>query len=242
MIKIKILTPAFNCEKEIETTIYSVFGQTFKNWELLVIDDVSTDNTGQKVLDMAKSCGFDDRVFVKRREEKYGEVRNTVEECLDWDDDTVCVRLDAGDFLTDLGCFEILNALYERYDPAVLWTNQRWEFTDYSVCGPINPDISLYEQPWKSSHLKTFRVKDFKGINLKNYKDDEGNWLMIGGDQTSFLPMMERARRAGRPLLYFPKVMYHYAINLEDPQLFKSERSLWQKNSVERLRERGYIE
>ena len=71
MIKIKILTPAFNCEKEIETTIYSVFGQTFKNWELLVIDDVSTDNTGQKVLDMAKSCGFDDRVFVKRREEKY---------------------------------------------------------------------------------------------------------------------------------------------------------------------------
>ena len=74
MIKIKILTPAFNCEEEIETTIYSVFGQTFKNWELLVIDDVSTDNTGQKVLDMAKSCGYEDRVFVKRREEKYGEV------------------------------------------------------------------------------------------------------------------------------------------------------------------------
>ena len=53
MTKIKILTPAFNCEKEIETTLFSVFGQTYKNWELLVIDDVSTDSTGQKVLDLA---------------------------------------------------------------------------------------------------------------------------------------------------------------------------------------------
>jgi len=242
MTKIKILTPAFNCEKEIETTLFSVFGQTYKNWELLVIDDVSTDSTGQKVLDLAKSCGVSEKVSVKRREEKYGEVRNTVEECTQWDSDVVVVRLDAGDFLTDLGCFEYLNVLYEKYDPAVLWTNQRWEFTDYSVCGPIDPSVSLYEQPWKSSHLKTFRVKDFKNINLKNYKDDEGNWLMIGGDQTTFLPMMERARRKGRPLIYFPRVMYHYSIDLNNPDLFKNERSLWQKNSVERLRARGYIE
>ena len=42
---ISIIMPAYNAEKYIEESIYSVIKQTWSNWELLVIDDCSTDNT-----------------------------------------------------------------------------------------------------------------------------------------------------------------------------------------------------
>lgn len=238
----KILTPAFNCEKEIIQTAKSIACQTYKNWEWIILDDMSTDSTSESALNFFSSIGLEDKIKVKTRKEKYGEVRNTLEECALLDDNDIVVRLDAGDWLTDLGALEIINIFYERHDPAVLWTAQRWSFTDYNISGPIDPNVSLYKQPWKTSHLKTFRVKDFKGINVKNFLDDEGNFIMIACDQAIFLPMLERARIKNRPLIFIPRVMYHYNIDLDNPELFSCDRSLDQKMSAEKIRERGYIE
>ncbi|MBM7558080.1 glycosyltransferase family 2 protein [Halanaerobacter jeridensis] len=41
---VSIITPLYNEESFISQTINSVLNQTYKNWELLVIDDCSTDN------------------------------------------------------------------------------------------------------------------------------------------------------------------------------------------------------
>ena len=239
--KFKVITPAYNCADEIKKTLFSIAGQTYQNWEMIILDDMSTDNTSKVVESFAASLNLSHKITVKSRNEKYGEVRNTLEEARLCDPTDVIVRLDAGDFITDLGCFDFLNAIYEQYDPAVLWTAHRWAFTDQNISGPIDASISVYEQPWRSSHMKTFRVKDFLGLNEANFKDDNGEWIMIGCDQAVFLPMMERARLAGRELIFFPRVMYHYNINLSDPNLFKSNRSLKQKASGEWLRRRGYV-
>ncbi len=240
--KFKIITPAYNCKDKIDRTLWSIIGQTYQNWEMIVIDDMSTDGTGDYIKEFAKSHGFENKILVKTRKEKYGETRNTVEECKHLDGEDVVVRLDAGDYITDLGCFEILNEEYTEYDPAVIWTDQRWKFTKINVSGPIDIKTSFYKQPWKTSHLKTFRVRDFKGLNPKNFKDEDGEWIIIACDKAIFLPMLERARLRKRPVIYIPRTMYHYDCDaVEDFSIFFEKRALKQKNMAQWIRERGYL-
>lgn len=51
---ISIITPVHNSEKYIQDTIKSVQNQTYKNWELLLIDDYSSDN-GVSIIEEIKS-------------------------------------------------------------------------------------------------------------------------------------------------------------------------------------------
>lgn len=46
---VSIITPCYNAALVISKTIESVIAQTYSNWELLVVDDCSTDNTLQVV-------------------------------------------------------------------------------------------------------------------------------------------------------------------------------------------------
>ena len=54
MPKISIITPAYNCEKYLPEAVKSVFSQTFEDWELLMIDDCSGDNTYRCMEKMAE--------------------------------------------------------------------------------------------------------------------------------------------------------------------------------------------
>ncbi len=52
--KISIIIPAYNSEKFIKRTIQSVLNQTYKNFELIIVDDGSTDNTKEIVREFQK--------------------------------------------------------------------------------------------------------------------------------------------------------------------------------------------
>ena len=45
MEKISVIIPAYNCEKYLEQCVRSVMNQTYKNLEIIVINDGSTDQT-----------------------------------------------------------------------------------------------------------------------------------------------------------------------------------------------------
>ena len=235
------ITPAFDCQDKLVQTIKSVYAQSYDNWRMIVYDDVSTDNTPQVVEDLSKQLKLGNKLKVISRTEKYGEVRNTLDAVNFIDNDEIVCRLDGGDWLVDIDALAILDEIYKEANPNVLWTKHRWAFTPKNISGPLDKSVSIYKQPWVSSHLKTFRKSAINNINIQNFKDDKGDWIMIACDQAVFLPMIHQTMTENKSCIFLPITMYHYDINTNDPNLFKNDRSKKQKYSAEWIRARGFI-
>ena len=241
--KFVFLTPAYNCKDTIKQTLMSFFAQSYDNWRAIIIDDVSTDETGEYVKNIARQYGFENKIDVVTREEKFGETKNTIYEVKNIKDDEIVCRVDGGDWLTETDCLYFLNEIYKSHNPAVLWTAHRWEYSSQNISGPLDlkDNMSVYDHKWVSSHMKTFRAEKLKRVPEKNFKDEDGNWIMIACDQAIFLPMMHMSHQLSEPLLYLPHICYHYSINLKNPELFHNERSLKQRDSALWIRKRGFL-
>lgn len=73
---ISIITPVYNAGAYIEKTIKSVLVQTYANWEMLIVDDCSTDNT---VRIIEQYCELDKRIKLIKHQQNKGvaAARNT---------------------------------------------------------------------------------------------------------------------------------------------------------------------
>ena len=72
--KFSIIIPCYNIEKYISKTLESVFNQTFKDFEIILINDGSKDNTGEILDDYSKKYK---RIKVVHKEnEGVSEARN----------------------------------------------------------------------------------------------------------------------------------------------------------------------
>ena len=58
---VSIITPAYNCKATIGQTYSSLLSQTFSDWELIIIDDHSTDDSFESIKELTKD---DKRVVI----------------------------------------------------------------------------------------------------------------------------------------------------------------------------------
>ena len=65
MEKISIIVPVYNVEKYLEKSVNSILNQTYKNLEIILVDDGSKDNSGKIADDLSKN---DERIKVIHKE------------------------------------------------------------------------------------------------------------------------------------------------------------------------------
>jgi teichuronic acid biosynthesis glycosyltransferase TuaG len=66
---VSVITPLFNSEPYIQSTIESVLNQTYTNWEMIIVDDCSEDKSAEIVLRFAAA---DQRIKYHKLEKNYG--------------------------------------------------------------------------------------------------------------------------------------------------------------------------
>ena len=67
--KITIITPTFNSSSYIKEAIHSVISQSYADWELIIIDDCSTDGTVEIIESFMLS---DERIRLIKNQENKG--------------------------------------------------------------------------------------------------------------------------------------------------------------------------
>lgn len=93
-IKVSIIIPVYNVEKYIDRCLKSVIGQTYRNLEIIVVDDGSTDKSG-KIVDKYKA--LDSRVIAVHK--KNGGLSSARNAGMKYISGTFTIFVDSDDYL-----------------------------------------------------------------------------------------------------------------------------------------------
>src|SRR5690554_5639650 len=113
-MKFSILIPAYNAENFIAESILSVMNQTYPNWEMIIVNDGSTDNT----LDILREYEtIDKRIKVINQENKGPLLAR--EAGIDISTGDYLMFLDADDYY-ELNTLELVNEEIKMNNPDLL--------------------------------------------------------------------------------------------------------------------------
>lgn len=162
---ISVIIPVYNRDKLISRAIESVLNQTFEDWEVIVVDDGSTDNTVKQVNKLAES---DSRIRLVQNKSNLGflQARNVgiAEAKSDW-----ILLLDSDDsYLPD--AFEsIVKGIktygdqYQSIQFLIKTNSNRLPFLGYKTDG----DWETYTPKYEEVVLKQDLVGDMHRVNQK---------------------------------------------------------------------------
>lgn len=94
MKKISVIMGVFNCEKTIREAIDSIVNQTYENWELIICDDASTDNTKMILEEYKKK--YESKIIVLYNPTNM-RLSHSLNRCLELASGDYIARMDADD-------------------------------------------------------------------------------------------------------------------------------------------------
>lgn len=195
-VKFHVIVAAYNCEAYINTCLKMLAAQTYDNWDGVVVDDNSSDNTAKMI--KKKKIGNVTRVFNTKRVNALKNQYDAVNLCKPKDEDVIVI-VDGDDWLYDGNSLQILSKYYEN--PNVWMTYGRYQ-TFPSGIVPDHINIPIPEKHdfrkgrWLTSHLRTCKYFLFKNIFVEDLKSDKtGEFYTISGDCAVVKPMAEMAGR-----------------------------------------------
>lgn len=188
---VSIVMPAYNAEKYIAESIDSVLSQTYINWELLVIDDGSTDRTKEIVESYTEK---DHRIFYHYQENgKQGKARNLGLEqskgdfiaFLDSDDLWLPAKLEfsLNEFSSNDLDLLFTNAYYfqETFDWNELHTLGRFAVHSREYIGKDGLSFFLFENriPMLTVLVKKTSLEAVGGFRDRGHAEDYELWLNL---------------------------------------------------------------
>lgn len=241
------VAPMWNASTTLDQCLASLIGQSYKNWKLILIDDVSDQQEVTKEADIIRKWRMmspvgmrddnsDAQIKVIWNAEKQWEVANVLKGIALCEDNDIICRIDADDWLTDLDALAMIDSAYQQSNCDLLWAAHRWGFSDKNISGPMPDNADPYKHPWVSSHLKTFRKRLLNEVKDENFRGEDGNYIRRAGDQAIYLPCLHKAKKR----VFLPRVVYHYTID-DVPETYQTSDAMFQRDEALFLRSRGYI-
>ncbi|GEM_PF-3503953 len=143
---ISVIMPVYNAMPFLELAIKSIFAQTIQNWELIVVDDYSTDGSWEFL-----STIKDPRLKLYRNDKNYGH-SYTKNKCIELSNGDFIARMDADDISLPMRLEKQIKFLIEN--PHI----------DVCGCGSykVNKDLELIKINWAvSSHKEIINLVPF---------------------------------------------------------------------------------
>jgi glycosyltransferase involved in cell wall biosynthesis len=124
---VSIVTAAHNTEKYLEDYIKSILNQTYKNWEIVFVDDASTDKTVQKIKEIVIKNNIIDRVKLFRHADQYG-YGCALHHCIEKSSGEIIAIVDSDDALSKENALELMVTTHINNPDASL------VYSDYNEC------------------------------------------------------------------------------------------------------------
>lgn len=118
MKKVSVIMGIYNCESTLRDSIESIINQTYTNWELIMCDDGSKDNTYEIAKEYEKKYSKQIKVL---KNEKNMRLAATLNKCLNHVSGDYVARMDADDI-----------AMPERFEKQVKFLD---DYSEYQVVG-----------------------------------------------------------------------------------------------------------
>lgn len=164
--KISVIMGIYNCAKTLPEAIDSIVNQTYSNWELIMCDDASTDNTYEVAKEYQKK--YPDKIIVIQNK-KNSRLAFSLNHCLKYATGEYIARMD-GDDISTSDRFEKQITFLKANPDVDMVGSQMQHFSDKGMSNivkvPSRPDkyILRNEQPFIHATILTYkRVYDALG-------------------------------------------------------------------------------